>query len=595
MPGLFGLLVRDGRLPQRQARLMCEKMGEAMRSRPWLSSTITQQANYCGGQIGMDPSPRPVSTGAGTARVLSWLEGEIFRPDDHGSYQRGEETFVARLASGIDAELQRAEGAFCMAVYDTATDQLILVSDRLGLRPLYIMETNDFFAYASEIKALLAVLPKTPSLDMCALRQFFAFDYMLGNRTWWKGISLLPPSSQCTVSRGGTTIERYWTFDAIERKPLPVDEVLQRWRRLWSQAVSRYSKPGVTPFLLSGGLDSRCLLAELRLQGREVVAFTWGMKGCSDLRIAARVARMAGVLHRPLVMDENNWWNGREEAIWQIDGMVNCLHLQACTGLHDQRMGNRWSPMNMAGDLLFGGSYLSRPVMDSGWRDVPSELMRNKYLPNPLVSREDALAESLPDIRLYVEGPSTDCFYLLQRVRRFTNNGPLVLSAFSTPSYPSLSNDLLALMLGGCDDAQRSAAALYKRFLLDNYPLYYRDVPWQATGRGFEEHGLTAMWRDAARHIRPHVPVRCGGWRLRRALDWAMHQPVDHEGLLRRSSVIPDHLKSKLLADDVLHGKARAWVTDESGRVDVGTKLRILTFEIYLRQVSGSGCVPVLC
>jgi hypothetical protein len=57
------------------------------------------------------------------------------------------------------------------------------------------METEKWFAFAGEVKALLAICERTPQLDDVSLRQFFGFDHMLGERTWWQGIELLPPAS----------------------------------------------------------------------------------------------------------------------------------------------------------------------------------------------------------------------------------------------------------------------------------------------------------------------------------------------------------------------------------------------------------------
>ena len=81
----------------------------------------------------------------------------------------------------------------------------MLATDRLGFRPLYYVETADWFAYAAEVKALLALHDHLPAVDEIAVRQYFAFDHMLGDRTWWTGIALIPPANVWRVSRGVVT------------------------------------------------------------------------------------------------------------------------------------------------------------------------------------------------------------------------------------------------------------------------------------------------------------------------------------------------------------------------------------------------------
>jgi len=97
--------------------------------------------------------------------------------------------------------LSDVDGVFALACYDLNKRELFLGNDRLGFRPLYYTETKEWLAYASEVKALLAILDWIPDLDKISLRQFFGFGYMLGERTWWEGIKLFPPASVWRISK----------------------------------------------------------------------------------------------------------------------------------------------------------------------------------------------------------------------------------------------------------------------------------------------------------------------------------------------------------------------------------------------------------
>jgi hypothetical protein len=117
---------------------------------------------------------------------------------------------------------------------------------------------------------------RLPDIDETGLRQYFGFDHMLGDRTWWRDISLLPPASIWHVTGPVTRRTQYWSFDDLPERRCPLPEAQAEFGRLWDQAVRDYRRPGTTPVLLSGGLDSRLLVAELLSQDAPIVAVTYG-------------------------------------------------------------------------------------------------------------------------------------------------------------------------------------------------------------------------------------------------------------------------------------------------------------------------------
>src|SRR5262245_59455175 len=256
---------------------MSRRMGAALRTESRLVLEEAAREGYAGGRVSsglLNPEPRPLRAG----RYLAWVDGEVFpTPDGPGQTPTGED--IARLLDDSGRGLTQPDGVFSLACFDTGA------GERLGFRPLYVTETPDWFGYSSRVRALLAIHERTPSLDRIALSQFFAFDHLLGDRTWWEGIEVVPPGSLWRVSSGGRKTLRYWTFDDIPDAPMPAEDVVEEMSRFWSQSVRQRRKPGLTPFLLSGGLDSRSLLAELRRQDAPVTTITFGEPRCPDTLI----------------------------------------------------------------------------------------------------------------------------------------------------------------------------------------------------------------------------------------------------------------------------------------------------------------------
>ncbi len=579
MPGLFGILpkrpIGDDRL-----RAIGLRMADALRTVPWLRSEIWTHAGYCGGRVHLgvlNPGAQPLRSHEG---LRVWFDGEVYPASgDPGRTPSADE--AAAWLSGEGEELARVDGVFAAARFDPATRELRLANDRLGFRPLYWTETAEWFAYASEVKALLAILDGVPAPDRVALGQFFGLDYLCGERTLWEGIRLLPPASLWRISAERRSTHQYWGFGAIRLDPRPEPEVREELARLWRLAIAQRRKPGTTRLLLSGGLDSRMVLAELLRQGADVEAVTFGAPGSADMRIAAQAARAAGVPHLRAELDALNWWHGREEAIWQVDGMVNAIHLHVASIRDHLRGGNRHTFKHLSANALLGGSAIRQQSMGDWPRGLEWEVAR-RYKENPLFEREDLLAPTVADCEVARCGPNVNVLPLTQGQRRWILNGALALQAHCEVVNPAVGIGILQLVLGGMTETQLMGGRFYERFLLQEYPQYFRSIPWQKTGRGLDE----------SLHVRA---VRSGRERLRRVLRRAPRSRrfFDYDAVVWGSAPIRRLLDGPLLLDEWLDGAAGRFLRGgptPAGRTEpwrARPAMAVLTLETYLRQVEG--------
>jgi asparagine synthase (glutamine-hydrolysing) len=579
MPGLFGIISKNEALTDRCLLSLARRMADSMRRLPWLRAEIWGDERFCGGRVylgGSHPQPQPLIVNDDLRRV--WLDGEIYPGSPAGRAPVTAEK-LSELVNGESGSLTEADGAFVVACYDAGRGELVLANDRLGFRPVYYTETEDWFAYASEVKALLAIRDKLPELDDISLRQFFGFDHMLGERTWWKGIELIPPASVWRISAQDRKTNTYWTFADIRRDRLDPVDVQIEFDRLWSEDVRRHSRPGTMPLLLSGGMDSRLLLAELCEQRADLVAVTFGSEQSIDMKLARLSAAAAGVPHRPCYLTTGNWWHHREEAIWQADGLINGFNFQVAIATDEMHTGNCFSPMNIAGDLLFGGSHLEANSSPE-WSGLHDRLLARRYFQNPFFSCEEVLSASSADSQNYLEGPSSDCFHLRQRMRRLTLHGPGTVSPYCEIVFPGLSHGLVKLLLGGLSDEDRRGGRFYKRYLAMRHPKFFGDIPSQATGRGLAESFRTRVRRS----LRARLRKGFGRWTRRTAPDeWFVSYP----DCVRESKIREKLLQEDLMVDGFLDGAAgRALANGEGGSLSPQLLIGIFTLETYLRQVT---------
>ncbi len=588
MPGLFGVIAKNRGLAGHSRLEMGRRMADSMRHKPWLRAEIWGDEAFCGGRVHLgvqNPDPQPLVSKGGLTRA--WFDGDYYPTSIATSSTTPSAEEIGELVANSGARLANIDGIFNLASYDLERRELILANDRLGFRPLYYTETEDWFAYAGEVKALLAICDKLPDLDEISLRQFFGFDHMLGDRTWWKGIELLPPASVWRVSPKGRTKHQYWSFNDIRRDPREPAEIHTELSRLWAQDVTRHSKPGTMPLLLSGGQDSRLLLAELHAQGADLIAITFGGEESADVKIARRVAAVSGVPHRLCHLNVENWWHHREEAIWQTDGLINGFNFQAAIAMDEMHTGNWYSPMNIAGDLIFGGSYLDRNLM-SNWRLSPTNLLAARHVENLFFGLDEILSVSVADAQRYLHGPSSDCFHLRQRMRRFTLYGSVCLASQCEMVFPGVNHALVQLILGSLSDEDRIGHKFYNRWLVMRRAKYFGDIPWQATGRGLAESFPTRLSRGI-------------GWRLNRLIGKRAKRTasdqwfVNYPACVRESRIRERLLREDLITDTFLGGAAkRALTNDKSRPLSAQGMIAILTLETYLRQVAGMPSVTGL-
>ncbi len=586
MPGLFGVVAKKPVLSERDLQSMARRMADSMRRLPWLQVEMWTSKDFCGGRVHLgvlNPSPQPLVTTDRASRV--WFDGQLYaRSGDEGITPTAEH--ISELVSGSGSDLAEVDGVFALACFNEEKGELVLANDRLGFRPLYYTETEDWFAYAAEVKALLAVRDTLPDLDEISLRQFFALDHMMGERTWWTGIELIPPASVWRVSRQGCTTHQYWSFEDIRVDPVGKDDAYTQFAQLWSEDVRRHSKPGEMPVMLSGGLDSRLLVAELLDQEADVVGITYGDEQSPEVVLSRIVAKTARIEHRLCWWNTRNWWHRREEAIWQTDGLVNCNHLHPAIAMDELRtVGNCYSPMNILGDLLFGGSHLDRSL-SSDWRESPEKLFEGRWMrlaENPFFKREEVLSVSMDDARRYAHGPSSDCFHLRQRYRRYVLHSPGCVSSYCETTFPGLRYELLQLFLGSLSEEARIKHKFYNRFLISRHPKFFGDIVWQPTGRGLAESLPTRVLRSLRARVRLLM-----GKRARQKLPPSNQWFVDYPACLQQSRVREQLLKEDLLVDVFLHGAAReALKNSHASPLRVETIMSILTFETYLRHVAG--------
>ncbi|MGQ8364667.1 asparagine synthase (glutamine-hydrolyzing) [Glaciecola sp. 1036] len=158
--------------------------------------------------------------------------------------------------------LAQLNGMFAFAIWDKQKQELFIARDRLGKKPLYYLQHQDRFAFASEIKSLLA-LPEVPrEIRDDAVWDFFAYQYIPDPKSIFKHIHKLPPGHYMIASEQGIQISEYWDLSFAQVSNQDESSQEQALAKIIEQSTtSRMLADVPLGAFLSGGVDSSGIVA----------------------------------------------------------------------------------------------------------------------------------------------------------------------------------------------------------------------------------------------------------------------------------------------------------------------------------------------
>lgn len=232
------------------------------------------------------------------------------------AYHRWGESFVDHL-----------NGMFAIAIAERDSGELVLVRDRLGIKPLYTAARGERLRFASTLPALLAGGDVDTSLDAVALHHYLTFHSVVpAGRTLLDGVRRVEPATIVRVARDGTTSEtRYWE-PSHSRDPERSDMSAEDWGGAVLDALRvaverRMVSDVPVGVLLSGGLDSSLIVALLAELGQsDLATFSVGFERVGDwegdeFAYSDVIAARFGTAHRKFLVGSERLMPALQAAI----------------------------------------------------------------------------------------------------------------------------------------------------------------------------------------------------------------------------------------------------------------------------------------
>jgi len=204
--------------------------------------------------------------------------------------------------------LKRLEGIFSFSLWDPLKNMMILMRDRLGVKPLYYGESDHGLAFGSEIKTVLDAVGVNQEIDSQAFSEYLWYGNSYEDRTFYKGIRSLKPGHWMIVEGEKIKTEPWWMIESWLNSKFDYNDyndASDRLRSIIDRSVKRQLVADVpVGIFLSGGVDSSAIAAAATQSTQHpLLSYTAGFdfdKGINELHQARSIASTYGLDHHEL-------------------------------------------------------------------------------------------------------------------------------------------------------------------------------------------------------------------------------------------------------------------------------------------------------
>ncbi|HEV2547559.1 MAG TPA: asparagine synthase (glutamine-hydrolyzing) [Stellaceae bacterium] len=267
---------------------------------------------------------------------------------------------------GVAETARRINGMAAFALWDAHHARLYLGRDRYGVKPLYLWRWRGSVAFASEIKAFIALPEFSAAVNRAALGEYFTFQNLFRRHTLFAGVDLLPPATILILDAEGEHETSYWDFDFAHRDDgIGDQEAVEETRRLLLRAVERQLIADVpVSAYLSGGVDSASVVAGAVCHVPRLATFTAGFemsavegieRSFDERRDAESLAYHFKTEHYEQVINSGDIRWAIPRVIWHLEDLRLGM---SYPNYYIARLASKFAKVCLSGaggDELFGG------------------------------------------------------------------------------------------------------------------------------------------------------------------------------------------------------------------------------------------------
>jgi asparagine synthase (glutamine-hydrolysing) len=389
VPGIVGLITKR---PRQWAEPQLLRMVEALRHESFYATGIWIEESlgvYVGWAVRKGSFCEGIPVTNETRDVTLLFSGEEYsgsrmarglKEKGHSFDDRGGAYLVHVYEQDPDFPFS-LNGLFHGLVADRMRGTVTLFNDRYGMHRICYHQSNEAFYFAAEAKAILAAIPELREVDLQSLGEFVACSCVLGNRTIFKDVQVLPAASAWTF-RGGAIEKKYTYFRTCEwetQSELDSELYYQELREVFSRNLPLYfSDYERTAMTLTGGLDTRMIMAWHKSPPGSLPCYTFGgtVRDCEDVRIARRVASICEQAHEVIPIGKeflSRFAHYAERSVYMTEGTVDVYR---ASDLYVSERARKIAPAKVVGTY---GSEIVRGAVMFKPMNPPEGLFRPEF------------------------------------------------------------------------------------------------------------------------------------------------------------------------------------------------------------------------
>lgn len=245
-------------------------------------------------------------------------------------------------------------------IVDLRQSKMILFNDRYGIRRIYYHEDNECFSFSSEAKSLLKAFPHLREISHRSVGEYLTYDCVFDYRTFFPQINLLPPSSLWTFQGGKVEKKTYFNPQSLEDQPKLSEKLFfEELSQTFVDILPRYLFGSPLSMSLTGGLDSRMIMACLNPEPGQIPCYTFGgqYRDTFDMRIAPRIAKACNQNHTIFRLEEQQYLrdypNHVQKSIFITDGLERVDNADA---MYFNKLAGNIAPIRITG--IYGSQVL---------------------------------------------------------------------------------------------------------------------------------------------------------------------------------------------------------------------------------------------
>jgi asparagine synthase (glutamine-hydrolysing) len=399
MPGIFGLITTK---PREWAEPQLLRMLEVLRHESfyvtgtWIDETAGIYVGWTARENSFSDG-MPVQNERGDVTLVfsgeEYPEPETVQglKEHRHQFKADGPSYLVHLYEDDPSFPKSLNGRFQGLLSDRTRGVATLFNDRYGMHRLYYHESKEAFHFAVEAKAILAVRPELRRPDSRSLGEYVACGCVLENRTLFEEIRVLPPGSAWSF-RAGSVEKKNAYFEPREweeQEPLDPESYHREIRDVFSRRFPRYlnghERIGVS---LTGGLDTRLVMAWQRFPPRSLPCYTYGGEDreCRDVVVARQIAQECQQPHQVITLGNEffaRFPHYAERSVYLSDA---CVDVTRSPDLYLSEKAREIAPVRMTG--LYGDE-IQRPQIRAFKPVNPAPgLFSPSFLPRVSEARE---------------------------------------------------------------------------------------------------------------------------------------------------------------------------------------------------------------